>query len=47
MGASVVLRRVTSLELIVKDERVIWLPTATVFLLGGGTVSAVQCSVFS
>jgi len=40
IGASMILRRVTSLELIQWRMRtVIWLQTLTVFVLGGGTNS--------
>jgi hypothetical protein len=46
IGASVILRRVTSLELTLYGmRRVIWLQTATVFSLGGGNVS-LSCSMY-
>jgi len=46
IGASVILSRVTSLELILYEMRkVIWLQTATVFSLGGGNVS-LNCSIY-
>ena len=46
VGASVILRRFTSLELISQEmRRVILSQTPTVFWLGGGTIS-LSCSMY-